>query len=35
MLGTRLIESPTPAKLAEVKDMILFLPINCGTISCF
>ena len=35
MLGTRLIESPSPAELAEVKDMILLLPIQGGTISCF
>ena len=33
VLGTRLIESASPAKLAEVKDMILLFPIQGGPSS--
>ena len=35
MLSARLIEGPSPAKLAEVKNMILLLPIQGGSFSCF
>ena len=35
MLSARLIEGPSPAKLAEVKNMILLLPTQGGSFSCF